>query len=143
MKFFPCIARNPVTVFHAPYFKDVNLYTHPPNEDTVSKQFNGELDLYLTNPRELTQTEKNNLVDAVREDAINKRLAHLVEEEKLVFNQMRKAGISEKEKMELRDRLRKLIAEETDIKSLPDSVLFSDINEEYDWMMIVAQTFNR
>ena len=27
----PVIARNPVTVFYAPYFKDVNLYTHPPN----------------------------------------------------------------------------------------------------------------
>ena len=26
------ISRNPVTVFHAPYFKDVNLYTHPPNQ---------------------------------------------------------------------------------------------------------------
>ena len=60
------IARNPVTVFHAPYFKDVNLYTHPPNDDTLKKQSNGEMDLYLTNPRELNETEKGSLVSAVK-----------------------------------------------------------------------------
>ena len=60
------IARNPVTVFHAPYFKDVNLYTHPPNDDTLKKKSNGEMDLYLTNPRELNDTEKGSLVSAVK-----------------------------------------------------------------------------
>ena len=69
------IARNPVTVFHAPYFKDVNLYTHPPNDDTLKKQSNGEMDLYLTNPRELNETEKGSLVSAVR---VNKRFLILV-----------------------------------------------------------------
>ena len=62
----PVIARNPVTVFYAPYFKDADLYTHPPNTDTLRKKVNGEMDLYLTNPRELNETEKDNLVNAVR-----------------------------------------------------------------------------
>ena len=137
------LARNPVTVFHAPYFKDINLYTHPPNTDTIAKQSKGELDLYLTNPRELTYTEKKNLVDAVREDAINKRLIRLVEEEKTVFNLLRKAGNPEIENIALRQRLRKLVAEETEIKTLPDSNLFENINEEYDWMMIAAKVFKR
>lgn len=139
----PVIARNPVTVFYAPYFKDVNLYTHPPNEDTLLRQEKGELDLYLTNPRELTEPEKNALVAAVREDAICKKLKYLVEEEKNVLMQMRVAGISMQERIELRSRLRKLIAEETDIKNLPDSELFKNATEEYDWMKITAQAFNR
>ena len=32
----PVIARNPVTVFYAPYFKDADLYTHPPNMETLA-----------------------------------------------------------------------------------------------------------
>ena len=92
------ISRNPVTVFHAPYFKDVNLYTHPPNQDNLVKDANGELDLYLTNPRELNETEKNELVDAVRKNAIEKKLAPLKKQEKIVFSQMCKAGISEDER---------------------------------------------
>ena len=62
----PVIARNPVTVFYAPYFKDANLYTHPPNTETLKRKSNGEMDLYLINPRELNETEKDNLVNAIR-----------------------------------------------------------------------------
>ena len=139
----PVIARNPVTVFYAPYFKDANLYTHPPNSDTILRKQNLELDLYLTNPREMNETERDSLVCAVREDAINKRLKALVEQEKEVLLQMRKAGISQLEKMELRARLRKYIADETDIRNLPDSVLFCDPKEEFDWLKVAAQAFNR
>ena len=139
----PVIARNPITVFYAPYFKDANLYTHPPNMDTLNKRAQKELDLYLTNPREFTETEKRNLIDAVREDAIAKRLADLVEEEKTVLLQLRKAGISQLEKIELRSQLRKLIANETEIKTLSDDVLFCNPKEDYDWLKIAAQTFNR
>ena len=139
----PVIARNPVTVFYAPYFKDANLYTHPPNNDSLNKKAQKELDLYLTNPREFTETEKRNLVDAVREDAIAKRLADLVEEEKTVLLQLRKAGISQLEKIELRSQLRKLIANETEIKTLSDDVLFCNPKEDYDWLKIAAQAFNR
>ena len=139
----PVIARNPVTVFYAPYFKDVNLYTHPPNVDTKKRRANNELDLYLTNPRELNETEKTSIVDAVREQAIEKRLKALIEEEKEVLKSMRQAGISQLEKMELRTRLRKCIAQETDIRGLSDAVLFSNPSEEYDWLKIAAQAFNR
>ena len=92
------ISRNPVTVFHAPYFKDVNLYTHPPNQDKLAKDANCELDLYLTNPRELNETEKNELVDAVRKNAIDKKLAPLKKQQKIIFSQYNKAGISEDER---------------------------------------------
>ncbi len=73
----PIIARNPITIFYAPYFKDVNLYTHPPNEDTKVKRLNGEMDLYLANPREMTDGEKRQLYQAVKDEAINKRLKYL------------------------------------------------------------------
>ena len=56
----------------------------------------------------------------------------LIEEEKNVLTQMKDAGISKLEKIELRTRLRKLISEETDIKNLPDSVLFQDVHADYD-----------
>ena len=39
--------------------------------------------------------------------------------------------------------MRKLSFEEKDIKSLPDSVLFRNKDEEYDWMMIAAKVFKR
>ena len=67
--------------------------------DALLKKANGELDLYLTNPRELTETEKNGLIEAVREDAISKRLSDLVEAEKTLLQQLRKAGISQLEKI--------------------------------------------
>ena len=137
------IARNSVTVFHAPYFKDVNLYTHPPNEDVLKKRANGELDLYLTNPRELTELEKTSLRDEVRKDAINKRLVQLVEEERLVLTMYRKAGISEEKKQELMKQIRALHTQETEIKLLPEEILFQNIDEEYDWMKIAAKVFKR
>ena len=43
----------------------------------------------------------------------------------------------------LEKRMRKLYSEEKDIKSLPDSVLFRNKDEEYDWMMIAAKVFKR
>ena len=49
---------------------------------------------------------------------------------------MKDASISKKEKIELRSKLRKKIAEETDIKNLPDSVLFQDIDAEYDCKLL-------
>ena len=41
----------------------------------------------------------------------------------------------------LEKRMRKLYSEEKDIKSLPDSALFRNKDEEYDWMMIAAKVF--
>ena len=72
------------------------------------------------------------IVNDIQEDAIDKRLKLLIEEEKNVLTQMKDAGISKLEKIELRTRLRKLISEETDIRNLPDSVLFQDVNADYD-----------
>ena len=54
---------------------------------------------------------------------------------------MKQAGISKLEKIELRTRLRKFIAEETDIRGLPDSVLFHDINTEYDCKLMNPNVF--
>ena len=62
-----------VNVFAVPYFKDVNLYSHPPNADTLAKRNNGELDVYCTAPREWTKEEQKRLTNAVREDAIRER----------------------------------------------------------------------
>ena len=63
-------------------------------QDKIVKDANSELDLYLTNPRELNETEKNELVDAVRKNAIEKRLVSVKKQEKIIFSQMCKAGIS-------------------------------------------------
>ena len=60
-------------MFAVPYFKDVNLYSHPPNADTVAKRANGELDVYCTAPREWTKEEERKLKSAVRENAIRER----------------------------------------------------------------------
>ena len=51
---------------------------------------------------------------------------------------MKDASITKKEKIELRSKLRKKIAEETDIKNLPDSVLFQDIHAEYDCKLLLT-----
>jgi hypothetical protein len=109
----------------------------------LARRTNQELDPYLTNPRELNETERKKLVKAIRDDAITKRLRALVEEEKQVLMQLRRAGITQADKAEIRTRLRKLISEETDIRCLPDSILFSNPNEEFDWMKITAQAFQR
>jgi hypothetical protein len=55
-----------IAIFSAPYFKDVNLFSHPPNADTMKKRDNGELDVFLGNPREWTPVEKKKLEAAVR-----------------------------------------------------------------------------
>ena len=52
-----------VNVFAVPYFKDVNLYSHPPNADTLAKRNNGELDVYCTAPREWTKEEQKSSRD--------------------------------------------------------------------------------
>ena len=50
-----------LSVFAAPYFKDVNFFSHPDNPDTERKKCSDELDVYLQNPREWTRVDKKKL----------------------------------------------------------------------------------
>lgn len=61
----PLNAKRSLTVFQAPYFKDIRGFSHLPNQDTKTKRLNEELDPYLTNPREWSATEKKKLTLAV------------------------------------------------------------------------------
>ena len=53
--------KSTLSVFAAPYFKDVNFFSHPDNPDTERKKCSDELDVYLQNPREWTRVDKRKL----------------------------------------------------------------------------------
>lgn len=132
-----------LTIFNAPYFKDVNLFSHPSNADTKAKRGAGELDHYIANPREWSAADKTKLTNAVRQEAIDVLMKPVLEEERKLLLQIRSAGTSAADNDLMTERMQKLMVHEEDIKSLGDDVLFKDRYFDYDWLKIAAQTFQR
>lgn len=82
------------------------------------------------------------LTKAVRREAIQKRIGGIEEKQEELRSQLRQIGLRDNERLELQeqyDHRRRIIRQ---IKKLEDAVLFSDREEEYDWMKIAAQDFS-
>ena len=133
-------AKRSLTVFAAPYFKDIRQFTHPPNRDTVAKRQNNELDTYLSNPREWSAEEKRKLTVAVRDDALRERMRPVMAMKDDLVRRGKKIGVTDAEKNEIMENLAKLKASLDEIRMTPDEQLFHRRDLDFDWMRISAQT---
>ncbi len=134
------MAKRSLAVFNPPYFKDARGFSHPPNPDTVAKRERQELDVYLSNPREWTSTEKARLKRAVKEDALRERMKSLIEAKDALVEEGKARGASRKSKERIMEQLRDLKARSDEVLSMPDEELFHNREEDFDWMRISVQT---
>jgi len=133
-------AKRSMAVFCHPYFKDVRGFSHPPNEDTLKKRDRHELDVYFCHPRKWTTAEKEQLVKAVREEAIRERLKQTVNATEALLAAGKKEGVTAETKTAIMARLKELKKQGEDVKNTKDEVLFHNRAEDFDWMRISAQT---
>lgn len=136
------LARKPISVFAAPYFKDKDLYGPPPNEDTMKKRQNKELDVWIEFPRPFSEDERRRLKMYVREDAIRIKSLRLRQEKEKIENKLNSFVFDERVKEDLSNQLITVSQQIGEIQSLPDDKMFVDRFEEYDWEKISVTNFN-
>jgi len=137
-------SKRSVNVFSVPFFKDVNLYSHPPNADTLAKRKNGELDVYCTAPREWTKEEQKRLTSAVREDAIRERCRTLNERQaelELRIRGCRFDDVTKEDTVEMQAESRSIKIKTEEIVGMSNADLLQNRYENFDWMRISTQTF--
>ena len=80
---------------------------------------------------------------AVREDAIDRLLKPVIQEEEELLRKINSKlhPLSIDEKKRALKRLRKLESQVEDVRQLPAEELFKASDQEYDWMKIAAQNF--
>ena len=133
-----------LAVFLAPYFKDSRGFTHPPNADTLAKKRNGELDTFLTTPKEWNVTEKNKLIRAVKEEALRERMKSFLERRDFLKQEVTMSlQYTPTEKFAMNTEIESISERLREIKLTPDSELFADRFEDFDWLKISAQTVSR
>lgn len=136
-------SKRSVNVFSVPFFKDVNLYSHPPNADTLAKRKNGELDVYCTAPREWTKEEQKRLTSAVREDAIRERCRTLNERQaelELRIRGCRFDDVTKEDTVEMQAESRSIKIKTEEIVGMSNADLLQNRYENFDWMRISTQT---
>lgn len=100
------------------------------------------LDNYIKIPKQWTENNKAKLQDAVREDALRKLLRDPMHKvEKLLIKG--KVCQLEEEKHVVMEEMQEVKTEMDLAKRTPDSELFQDRNEEFDWMRISAQSVRK
>ena len=136
-------SKRSLNVFAVPYFKDVNLYSHPPNADTQTKRKNGELDVYCTAPREWTREEQKKLTNAVREDAIRERCRTLNERQAELEIRIRACnfdGVTKEDTDDMNKESRNIKIKTEEIVGMSNTELLQNRYENFDWMRISTQT---
>jgi len=130
------VSKKSLTVFGFPYFKDIQLYQPPANEDTLRKRANGEPDVWLDRQRVWRREEQTELRSAVKKDALRARLRKIREEKEDVNRDLHQLGLRDGEREELELRLAQIEAVEQDITNTPDHKLFEDRGQDFDWVKI-------
>ena len=98
--------------------------------------------MYLTTPKEWRKTDKNKLLNAVREDALKKRMRGMHQEKELLVTRLRSRYTDEIERKELANRLKDIEDKEVVIRDQSDNDLFNDPSEEFSWLEISMQSFD-
>ena len=99
------------------------------------------MDVYLSTPKEWRKSEKAKLFNAVREDAIRKRLRNTNQEKEIVSIRLNNRYTDESERKELANKLKEIIARESAVRVKSDIELLGDLSEEFSWLEISMQTF--
>ena len=135
------IARRPISIFAAPYFKDQNLFNPPPNEDTIKKSKNKELDVWIEFPKPFSEEERRALLNFVRRDAVRIKSLRLSQEKEMIEYKLNDFQFDQEVHEQLKEQLVICKKKLNDIENLPDEKMFVDRYEEYDWEKISVTDF--
>ncbi len=76
----------------------------------------------------------------MRDDALRERMRSLMEAKDSLVEQGRAKGVAEERRAEIMGQIRELKAKHDEVVAMPDSELFHNREEDFDWMRISAQT---
>lgn len=136
------VSKKSLSIFGYPYFKDVQLYHPPSNEDSLRKRENGEPDVWLDRQRIWRREDRSELRAAVRKDALRSRLRAVREEKEETDRELHQLGLKDDERDQLLQRMKEIEAVEQDITATPDHKLFEDRHQDFDWMRIAFRDLN-
>ena len=103
---------------------------------------NGNVDVYLSAPKEWHKNQKKMLYEAVKENALSKRLKQINAEKEIVRTKLNNRYTDEEDRNELNAQLQILQNGEAEIRQQSEAELFGDFNEEFSWLEISMQTFD-
>ena len=103
---------------------------------------NGNVDVYLSAPKEWHKNQKKMLYEAVKENALSKRLKQINTEKEIIRTKLNNRYTDEEDRKELNVQLQILQNGEAKIRQQSDADLFADFNEEFSWLEISMQTFD-
>jgi len=135
------VSKKSLTVFGFPYFKDQTLYHPPPNQDTLTKKMNKELDPWIEFAKPFTKDDRKKLKGFVREDALARKTARIREEKEFLEHQIRKIGVKDEDKAELAEKIKDCEFRLREVTTMPDEKLFLDRYQAHDWDKISVTDF--
>merc|ERR1719369_1274724 len=135
------VSKKTLTVFGYPYFKDMNLYPPPPNQDTLIKKSNKELDVWIEFPKPFTKDDRKKLKNFVRDDAIASRTVRIREEKEVLEHEIKKIGVKDEEKPELARKIKDCDLRLREVDNMPDEKLFFNRYQDHDWDKISVTNF--
>ena len=103
---------------------------------------NGNVDVYLSAPKEWHKNQKKMLYEAVKENALSKRLKQINAEKEIIRTKLNNRYTDEEDRKELNAQLQILQNGEAEIRQQSEAELFGDFNEEFSWLEISMQTFD-
>lgn len=127
----------PINLFATPYFRDVRGSVPSPNEDSIMKRSNGDVDAYTAPPRPWTAPERRYLREAVVECARRQELEPLIASREYYKNKLEHGIISDEQVADIEEKLQTIVEEIESIGTKSDEELLQ-LDRSLDWMRIAA-----
>ncbi|GFY61945.1 transcription factor MYB3R-2 [Trichonephila inaurata madagascariensis] len=127
----------PISLFAAPYFRDIKDMHPPDNEDTLAKLRNKDVTAYFQLPRPWIKFELDKLSQGVLENAMEITLQPFKEKEKYYKDKMKNLDGSARKKVKL--RLKEIIEKRKKESQRPRVEIIKEVEDRIDWMQIAVR----
>ncbi|XP_042907761.2 uncharacterized protein [Parasteatoda tepidariorum] len=128
----------PISLFAAPYFRDVRGMIAPDNEDTNAKLTRKDVTAYLCPPRPWTKVDKDHLIEGVAANALNIVLKPYKTKRDYIKNKIKDKNLLEFEVEILKKQIIKLERKIREESQRPLAEILEDTKGKLDWMTISA-----
>ncbi|XP_035221221.1 uncharacterized protein LOC118194143 isoform X2 [Stegodyphus dumicola] len=129
----------PISLFAAPYFRDVRGMVPPDNEDTKAKMKNNIINAYLVPPKPWLARENKMLLHGVMSNTLAEILKPYQIKRNYLKEKLKDKNISDSEMQEIKEELiSEIEMQMKEIKKIPVTDLLKRRESDIDWMTISA-----
>ncbi|GFR15128.1 myb-like protein L, partial [Trichonephila clavata] len=127
----------PISLFAAPFFRDIKDMHPPDNEDTSAKQRNKDVTAYLQLPKPWIKCELDKLSQGVLESAMEILLKPFKEKETYYKDKMKNLDGSERKRVKL--LLKETIEKRKKESQRPRAEIVKEVQHRIDWMQVAVR----